>query len=130
MKTLLWLLGIVAMLAACRQKEPEPGPTTIQVLVTDEAGNGLSRNGVDVWISGSTGSYFGGTRKDTIFVKIPTNLQGKITYQEKLESKWQVSVSVAGDPLLYNSARFEKGDPEGIVTLGAVNDFVAVLFKR
>ena len=120
------------MLAACKHEEPVPEVplTLVNVLVTDETGKGLNGNGVDVWILGSTGSYFSGTRKDTIFAKIFTDLQGMIVYKEKLGTKWRVSVSISGDPSLYNSVRFERGDRDGVVTVGAVNDFIAVLFKR
>ena len=132
MKLVFWLIGIVAMLSACKHEEPIPEVplTLINVLVTDETGQGLNGNGVDVGISGNTGSYFGGTWKDTIFAKIPTDLQGRITYQARVDSKWRVSVSPIGPISLYNDVRFDRGNRDGVVKVGEMNDFIAVLFKH
>jgi hypothetical protein len=125
-KTLLWLLGIVAMLATCRQKEPEPSTTEINTLViTDSLSTPIS--GISIWIIGSTGSYFGGTRKDTIFSKQDTDSNGRCFFRQNLENKWRVYVSPSGFPL-FKLVKFEN-TVDGIVNVGQVNNITVIMKK-
>ena len=96
------------------------------MLVVDEARQPLES--IEVGISGLTGSYFGGTRKDTIFSIMHTNKAGRIYYEALLDAKWRVYAKPVGFPD-YDILRFE-GTTDAIVKTGQANNITVIMKKQ
>lgn len=126
MKTLLWSAGLLVLLTACKRKEIAPNPTEINLTVVDEARKPIAN--MEVLILGRTGSYFGGTRKDTTFASQYTDVNGVMMYKAVIERQWRLYVRPSYYPN-YNDIRFE-GNPDGVVEVGRANKFIAILVKR
>lgn len=127
MKTLLFFIGLLALMTDCKpEEELTPQPTTISATVVDEARMPL--NNIKVVINALSGSYFGGTRQDTIFATIYTDVNGTISYKAAIESKWRTYIIANGFPA-YNDSRYE-GTVDGIVNVGQVNNITIILRKR
>jgi len=127
MKTLVVIIGLLALVTGCKRgEEPTPQPTTISATVVNEARMPL--NNVKVVINALSGSYFGGTRQDTIFATLYTDVNGSITYKAAIEAKWRTYIIANGLPA-YNDSRYE-GTVDGIVNVGQVNNITIILRKR
>jgi len=132
-RTTIWLVGLVALLTtACKREEPQPGPTEINMLVVDEGRKPIAN--VEVLIGGSTGSYFTGTRQDSIFARKYTDVNGFMFYKETVEQKWRfyakpMSPFDSTGKIAYDLVKFE-GTVDAIVNVGEVNNITAILRKR
>lgn len=126
MRILIWLIGLIGLLGSCKHEVPQPKSTIIQGATKDQQGVAVSQ--IEVWIIGSKGSYFGGTRKDTIFAKLATDSKGMLVYEQIIPDEWRVYFSPNGYPN-YDVVRFE-GTVDGIVNVGQTNNITAILRKR
>lgn len=134
MKTMSWVMGLLALLTSCKHNSPQPGvgPTEINMLVVDESRQPLQ--GINVSVLGTVGSYFTGSRKDTSFARLVTDLQGKAAYKTNIDNKWYVWVVAVGysGTYTYNDVRYE-GDIDkstAEIKVGQVSSVTAVLFNR
>ena len=128
MKIIFWLFSIVAMLSGCKHEEPAPilNPTTLIMLVVNENREPLDK--IKVIIGGSSGSYFGGTRKDTLFATRYTNSYGKIAFEAVFDVEWRVYAQPVGFPD-YDILRFE-GTTDAIVKTGQANNITVIMKKQ
>ncbi|WP_019990421.1 hypothetical protein [Rudanella lutea] len=128
MKTLVFVAGLVALMTGCKHDEPTPAtqPTIIQAATKDQQGNVIPN--IEIWIIGNKGSYFGGTRQDTVFAKLATDTQGNLEYEQVIPSLWRVYLSPSGFPN-YDLVKYE-GTVDGIVNVGQVNNIKVVMRKR
>jgi len=130
---LIWLAGLVALLTtACKREEPQPGITEVNMLVVDESRKPLAN--VEILIAGSTGSYFTGTRIDTVFAREYTNINGVMLYKRIIEDRWRLyakpmSPFDSTGKIAYDVVKFE-GTVDTIVNVGEVNNITAILRKR
>lgn len=128
MKILFWILGLVALMTGCKREEPKPvtQPTTISATVVDEARMPL--NNIKIVIHGLSGSYFGGTRRDTTFATLYSDVNGSVIYKVVIEDKWRTYIIANGFPA-FNDSRYE-GTVDGIVNVGQVNNITIILRNR
>ena len=125
--TVIWLAGLIALLTtACKREEPQPNVTEINATVVNDDRTPLAKT--TVYVTGLTGSYFAGTRRDTIFATLATDSVGKISYKNQIDSMWRVYLTAVGAPA-YNDSRYE-GTVDGVVEVGKVNDITIILFRR
>lgn len=128
MKTLILLTGLLTLMSGCKREglSPQLAVTELNLLVINQANAPLAS--VEVVILGSTGSYFGGTRRDSTFAKVLTNSVGRLNYKATFGSEWRVYVRPNYYPT-YNDIRFQDGS-DGILEVGKSNDLTAILIKR
>jgi len=126
-RTTIWLVGLVALLTtACKREEPKPNVTEINATVVNDDRTPLSK--IPIYVTGLTGSYFTGTRRDTIFATLATDSTGKIQYKNQIDPVWRVYLTAVGAPA-YNDSRYE-GTVDGVVNVGKVNNITIILFRR
>ena len=118
--TLLWSLNV-----SCKKDEPQPLHTEINAQTISESGWPLDSIQID--IAGSTGCYFCGTRKDTLFAVLVSNQEGKAQYIANFDPKWRVYVKAIG-----RNYDFEKYQDrmDGQIEVGKVNNVVMFMRKR
>lgn len=132
MKTLILVAGLLALSGGCKREELPPKPTEINMVVVDEARKPIAN--AEVLIQGLTGSYFGGTRRDSTFARLYTKIDGMIVYKAVVEDKWRVyampfSPYDSTGKIIYDLVKFE-GTIDGIVNVGQVNNITVIMRKR
>lgn len=126
MRTLFYTFGLLLLFSACKREEIKLQSTIIQGATKDQQGDALPK--IEVWITGNKGSYFTGTRKDTIFAKLATDSLGALSYKQVISNDWRVYLSPNGFPN-YELVKFE-GTVDGIVNVGQANNITAIMRKR
>lgn len=132
MKTLIFIIGLLALMTGCKREEITPGLTEINMTVVNESREPIPN--VEIFISGLSGSYFAGTRIDTTFARRYTDIKGLMLYKLQVETKWRVyampfSPYDSSGRFLYDILKFE-GTVDAIVNVGVVNNITVVMRKR